>query len=431
MITMEIVLPNLGCRWLALMLTGTTPLLRASIALMNKSFSALAGLLAALAASSFVTALAQNAAPPIAPARQFSSPGRQNLVPGNVLNGSVTSTNSAAGGARLNRPVQVLNSVAAPLTASGAPATLFSAADQAAFSYTPPAQSFASSASSATSALSARASAVAPAQTSVPRANVQKNEADFDFAKALSFGASVVNQLKGPGITLSGRNDMNGQNLFKPAFISKFAVPLTAQELNILSQYDVVLVLDQSGSMDERDCPGGMSRWDWCRDQMMSLTAQVASVFKNGITVALYSSDYEIFRNVDLNYVTRIFAEHGPTGATFTGKTVQAVLDDYFARRASSGATRKLLVQVVTDGDPSDKGNLIAAIARATQQMRSPQEITINFIQIGNESAGANTLAKLDHDLAREGAQFDIVKVVPFASVAQTGLPRALVDATR
>jgi len=184
--------------------------------------------------------------------------------------------------------------------------------------------------------------------------------------------------------------------------------------------------------MDEHDCPGGLSRWEWCREQMMSLTAQISSVFKNGITVALFSSDYEIFRNVDLKYVTRIFDQNGPSGGTYTGKTMEAIFNDYFSRRsANPGATRKLLVQVITDGDPSDKGVLIAAIVRASQLIKTPGEITVNFLQIGNEREGARTLAKLDNDMASEGAQFDIVKVEPFARVAIEGLPRALVDATR
>lgn len=425
---------------------------------MKKDGTVLIALFAALAsasASAFVPAFAQYSAdaPPVAPPRQsrnqsssISAPSNYRSIQngsvqpvsvqpvsvqnGSVLNGSVTS-GATIGGVRLNRPVAPamtsgvnmsganVSGASAPVAAPAPTSTrLFSAADQAAFSYVPPVNVGAASATSTASSNSAAFSASANKSAPAP---VQKANADFDLSKAFSFGASVMNQMRG-----------SGTSLFKPAFVSKFAVPLSAQDLNRLSQYDVVLVIDQSGSMDERDCPGGMSRWDWCRDQMMSLTAQIAAVFKNGITVALYSSDYEIFRNVDLGYVTRIFAEHGPAGATFTGKTVQAVLDDYFARKSTnSAATRNLLVQVVTDGDPSDKGNLIAAITRATQQIRSPQEITINFIQIGNESAGANTLAKLDRDLAREGAQFDIVKVVPFGSVAQTGLPRALVDATR
>ncbi len=329
--------------------------------------------------------------------------------------------------------------VPSTLNTNNSSPSLFSADEQAAFSQVrqPPALLPASNQAvnagkfNANSSFSFSASSSSNTSASASSAAIQSQ---FDIGQALRLGAQVVNALNAGG----SRNNSMPSSLSagslknaigRPAFVSKFARPLTSAELTVLSKYDVVIVLDKSGSMDERDCPGGMSRWDWCRDQMMSLTAQISSVFKNGITVALYSSDYDIFRNVDLGYVTRIFGENGPSGGTYTGKVMDAVFTDYFARKASNPATRKLLVQVVTDGDPSDKGALIAAISRASQMINSPGEITVNFLQIGHEEAGARTLAKLDNNMASEGAKFDIVRVEPFSVVEHEGLPRALADA--
>ncbi len=369
--------------------------------------------------------------PPLAPTRKSYrltaplSTQAQSAQP--TLNGSVSSA-TTLGASRLSRPPSVnagLNSFAGVNNNFAVPAApqridtspLVSAADQAAFS---------------------QVQQPAPTPVVTPHTAASsptlESTSSFDAIKALQLGANIANQVgRFYGRSPANQSLIRGAvGLAQPAFVSKFSKPLTAQELSVLSTYDVVLVLDKSGSMDEHDCPGGMSRWDWCRDQMFSLTSQISAVFRNGITVALYSSDYEIFRNVDLNYVTRIFGEHNPSGATFTGKTVDAVLNDYFARRSSNpAATRRLLVQVVTDGDPSDKGILIDSIVRATQQIKSQGEITVNFLQIGNEQDGARTLAKLDNDMFSEGARFDIVKVEPFARVAIEGLPRALVDATR
>jgi uncharacterized protein YegL len=110
---------------------------------------------------------------------------------------------------------------------------------------------------------------------------------------------------------------------------------------------------------------------------------------------------------------------------------MSAVFDDYFARRqANPAATRKLLVQVITDGDPSDKGKLIETICKASQNINSQDEITVNFLQIGSDRDGERTLAKLDTGLIDEGAQYDIVKVEPFSAVETEGLPRAVMDAT-
>ncbi len=386
-----------------------------SVNLVNKI--ALASLTAALCTLNLLPVAAQQE-PQVAPARSATRLSPTGFTTPTTLNGSVSSA-TAIGASRLSRPQPVYNNLAvppAPQRIDHSP--LVSAADQAAFSQV-------QQAAPANNYRAAASNSVVQSSSS---------GAKFDAARALQLGAQFANQM-GIGNNFANRSLVRGAvGLEQPAaaLMGKLGKPLTAAELSVLSNYDVVLVLDKSGSMDEHDCPGGMSRWEWCREQMLSLTAQISSVFKNGITVALYSSDYEIFRNVDLNYVTRIFAEHNPGGATFTGKTVDAVLEDYFARRNSNpGATRKLLIQVVTDGDPSDKGILIAAIARATQQIKSPGEITVNFLQIGYEEDGARTLAKLDNGMFSEGAQFDIVKVEPFARVAFEGLPRALVDATR
>lgn len=407
---------------------------------------------------------AQGSAPPLAPSRlqrnatagSSFSPASVSSFNGSVLNGSVVNNSTIGGASRLLRPATPSSLSSSPSSApnpvssfapisSSSPAgnsgSLFSAAEQAAFSQvrqsTPPQQASPVIAAPG----SVGSSAALPAADSISRAS---NQSNFDIGQALRLGAQVVNAINASSNTRPSSVAKTGQFSYsptaspsallknsraKPAFVSKFARPLTASELTVLSKYDVVIVLDKSGSMDERDCPGGMSRWDWCRDQMMSLTAQIGSVFKNGITVALYSSDFDIFRNVDLGYVTRIFGENAPSGGTYTGKVMEAVFDDYFARRASNPATRKLLVQVVTDGDPSDKGALIAAISRASQMINSPGEITVNFLQIGHEEAGARTLAKLDTNMANEGAKFDIVRVEPFAAVEREGLPRALADA--
>lgn len=387
-------------------------------------------------------------APPLAPSRlqrSSSSSSSSSSFNGSVLNGSVINNSTIGGASRLLRPSPPVVGIPAPSMApsSSSSGSLFSADEQAAFSQVRQPQQ-------AVPAISAPSSSSVGSSNQVSsQASSQASSGVFskiDIGQALRLGAQVVNAINaGSSRNNYSSSSSSGQfsasaaasssallknSLGKPAFVSKFARPLTSSELAVLSKYDVVIVLDKSGSMDEHDCPGGMSRWDWCRDQMMSLTAQIGSVFKSGITVALYSSDYDIYRNVDLGYVTRIFGENSPSGGTYTGKVMEAVFDDYFARRASNPNTRKLLVQVVTDGDPSDKGALIAAISRASQMISSPGEITVNFLQIGHEEAGARTLAKLDSNMASEGAKFDIVRVEPFAVVEHEGLPRALADAT-
>src|SRR5271170_6909386 len=66
------------------------------------------------------------------------------------------------------------------------------------------------------------------------------------------------------------------------------------QQLNVMSDHSVYLIIDKSGSMATRDCPGGASRWKWCAQQTQNLTEATASsgCFSEGITVVVFSDAF-------------------------------------------------------------------------------------------------------------------------------------------
>lgn len=206
---------------------------------------------------------------------------------------------------------------------------------------------------------------------------------------------------------------------------------LTRQELALLGNYDVAIVIDGSGSMGTNDCPGGLSRWEWCRNQLLGFTRQTSQVFRQGIDILLFSSEYQAFPNVNYSTVKNIFASGMPNGGTYMAKPLDAVFEEHFRRRDQMGSNKKLLVEVISDGEPSDKGQVAAVISRATQRMRSPDEITVSFLQIGNDRSGLNNLARFDSNLTREGAFHDIVRMQPFSMVVAQGLSHAIVSAAR
>lgn len=206
---------------------------------------------------------------------------------------------------------------------------------------------------------------------------------------------------------------------------------LTRQELAVLGSYDIAIVIDKSGSMSTSDCPGGMTRWDWCREQMLGFTRQTASVFRQGIDVLLFSSEYQAFPNVNFNAVRNVFTSNRPSGGTQMSEPLEAVFNEHFRKRDQLGNTKKLIVEVISDGEPSDKGQVAAVIARATQRMQKPDEITVSFIQIGNERDGASALTYFDNHLMRDGALQDIVDVEPFYIVSTQGLSQAILNAAQ
>jgi len=282
-----------------------------------------------------------------------------------------------------------------------------------------------------------------------------RQDSDFDVSKAIGIGSTVLhgfnqfmNATRPVANTLYGSNQMTDSLLNRPTFsgattasafppvksLLNFSRPLNRTELSMLSNYDVAVIIDRSGSMEEHDCPSGLSRWDFCREQMLNLTNQTSSAFRSGITVALFSSGYRIFNNVNFGAVSQIFADNGPDGGTYLSRPLKEILNSYFDRRDSNSgnrvAVRPLLVEVITDGDPSDKEGVIQAICEATQKMSNPGEVTIQFLQIGQENEGDRILEHLDNRLvSQDGAQYDIVRVEPFSQIVNEGLARSLVNA--
>lgn len=225
---------------------------------------------------------------------------------------------------------------------------------------------------------------------------------------------------------------------------------LTQVQLQKLANHDLVLIIDQSGSMRTPDCPysgvgraagtimnillgpaASISRWDWCRDQAMKLAHETRYVSSKGLTVILFSNRYAIFQNVTLNQIPMIFSQNSPYGGTNLTEPLRVTIADYFNRRdRTRGNVKPLAISIVTDGIPDNEGSVREALIEATRFMRSPNEITVTFFLIGNNAYdGQAFVSDLDRNLMREGARYNIVRSVSFWNLEKLGLPKALADA--
>lgn len=251
-------------------------------------------------------------------------------------------------------------------------------------------------------------------------------------------------------------NLMRGQVEQRP-----LAGGITQLELKKLAQHDVVLVIDKSGSMNTPDCPGvgsgsglaslglgsgsstllhmlaafggisiggggggfgGMTRWEWCGAQIAALTQQYQSAAPSGLSVVLFSTGTKIFPNVKVQDIPKIFTEFRPGGLTNEATALRQTLGDYFSRKNLTGGNVKpLIVAIITDGEPTDKGSVVQVIGQTMSQMNQQGEIRITFLQVGNTFDGAGFVQNLQRT-------FPIVSSHTFGELQRTGLTRALVD---
>lgn len=198
-----------------------------------------------------------------------------------------------------------------------------------------------------------------------------------------------------------------------------------------LTNRDYVLVLDKSGSMEERDTPTGQSRWDYAKESTMAIARRVQEYDPDGIVVVPFAGTHRVYENVTPEKVQDIFRENSPMGGTVLGPVLKAVFDSYKSRKAA-GQTKpngELLI-VITDGQPQDESEVSKEIVRFGNSLdNADDEYGIAFFQVGKDRGATNFLRKLDDELVKQGAKNDIVDTKTMEELETIGLQEALVAA--
>ncbi|HNB23562.1 MAG TPA: hypothetical protein PKZ32_14160 [Candidatus Melainabacteria bacterium] len=208
--------------------------------------------------------------------------------------------------------------------------------------------------------------------------------------------------------------------------------PLTGgvQAIKLLANYNIELIVDESMSMRKMDCPGGLSRWNWCGMQAGQLARQIAPFVGNGFTLTTFAGGYNVYNNSTPENVMHLFQNPMFSFGTRMSQPLADRLNNYFEKGQSN--KKPLLIAVITDGVPAPRMEpLMVAdvLIKATRRMRDAREITVVFFQIGEaDFKGQRFLSYLDTGLLADGARFDIVRNVPMQRLSQIGLAQSLVD---
>ena len=179
-----------------------------------------------------------------------------------------------------------------------------------------------------------------------------------------------------------------------------------------MSNIDVAICIDTSGTMSTKDLPGGMTRLQGAKESTVALAAEACKYDSDGITVVRFASKVRVFDGVTENKVEATFQEFRPMGNTNTREAVETVANLFLAKRAAAGAAAKSgCIIVITDGEPDDKVGLAQVIVNISHKLNARTELGILFVQVGNDPDATAYLAKLNNDLTTAGAKFYIVAV--------------------
>lgn len=201
-------------------------------------------------------------------------------------------------------------------------------------------------------------------------------------------------------------------------------------DLEKLKNRDYVLLLDKSGSMEEKDTPTGQSRWEAARESVTAIANKVSEYDPDGITVVPFAGNFQVYDNTTPGKVKDIFKENSPMGGTRMAGPLQAIFDNYLTQK-SKGQTKAngVICLVVTDGQPQDEAEVARAIVQFTKKLDTREEFGLSFIQVGRDASASAYLKRLDDHLTAEGAKLDIVDTKTMEELENSSLTDALIAA--
>lgn len=204
-------------------------------------------------------------------------------------------------------------------------------------------------------------------------------------------------------------------------------VTLQAKTERVFRGRDLAVLIDRSGSMDTGDCPGAMTRWNWCRQQMVALSEATKSVFPTGFRLGLFNNHVVVSENADVDAIVSAFENSKPEGGTYTADAITHELRAQAARKRG-GSARSLVIVIITDGAPSSASGLRNTLVAATAGMAAKDELQVVFIQIGEDEQATELLEYLDQGLVSAGARFPIAHAVTFDKVKSAGLLQSITE---
>lgn len=166
--------------------------------------------------------------------------------------------------------------------------------------------------------------------------------------------------------------------------------------LTLLRDYEIVIVCDDSGSMNTPIDGHKRTRWDQLRD-IVKLILEISVIFdSNGVDIYFLNQN-PILNVKDPAHVIKIFSAR-PSGYTPLASTLAKI---FRLPPSSRGHEKKLLVFVATDGAPTDEyGNEDIASVEHTMRRERRQETTfVSFLICTDDRENVAYLSEWDQTM--------------------------------
>jgi len=162
------------------------------------------------------------------------------------------------------------------------------------------------------------------------------------------------------------------------------------------------------------------TRWEKAVFAMNGIVAQISQIDPDGVDVVCFPGSggeggtaYDITRNVkNTEGLEAMVTAHPPQGVCMIGPAMDAVLKEAFDRGFDE---RPCSILVLTAGRPADHQALSNSLAEAASKVTKNADLTVTFVQVGDDEWATNYLKELDTELtttSESGEQIDIVDTI-------------------
>jgi hypothetical protein len=168
------------------------------------------------------------------------------------------------------------------------------------------------------------------------------------------------------------------------------------QRLSMLQQFEIVVLCDDSGSMNTKVKGTWGTRWDELR-VIVNTIIEISVVFdSNGIDV-YFLNRHPIFNVTDCCHIQQSFKKR-PAGAT---PLVPALRRIFQSAASKSNRNKHLLVFVATDGEPTDGRGVtdIQSLERLMQFERQSDTMHVVFLTCTDKKSNVAYLSQWDRTM--------------------------------
>eukprot|EP00578_Thalassiosira_sp_NH16_P014179 CAMPEP_0181108334 /NCGR_PEP_ID=MMETSP1071-20121207/17575_1 /TAXON_ID=35127 /ORGANISM="Thalassiosira sp., Strain NH16" /LENGTH=414 /DNA_ID=CAMNT_0023191931 /DNA_START=106 /DNA_END=1350 /DNA_ORIENTATION=+ len=160
------------------------------------------------------------------------------------------------------------------------------------------------------------------------------------------------------------------------------------------------------------------TRWEKAVFSMNGILAQVSQIDPDGVDVVCFpgsdggegGTGYDIYRNVkDTKGLEELVTAHEPKGDCKMGDAMDVVLKEAFDRGFEE---RPCSVLVFTAGRPSDHEAISKKLEDAASKVQKDSDLTITFVQVGDDEWAENYLKQLDTELTTTSADGELIDIV-------------------